>query len=31
MAELSDSEKDALSHRGRAVAALLAWREGDPA
>jgi XTP/dITP diphosphohydrolase len=31
MAELSDSEKDALSHRGRAVAALLAWRDGHPA
>jgi XTP/dITP diphosphohydrolase len=25
MAELSDSEKDAISHRGRAVRALLAW------
>jgi XTP/dITP diphosphohydrolase len=25
MAELSDAEKDAISHRGRAVAALLAW------
>ena len=31
MAELSDSEKDAISHRGRAARALLAWlrsREG---
>ncbi len=29
MAELSDVDKDAISHRGRAVAALLAWaREG---
>ena len=25
MAELPDAEKDAISHRGRAVAALLAW------
>ena len=25
MAELSDAEKDRISHRGRAVAALLAW------
>ncbi len=25
MAQLSDSEKDAISHRGRAVRALLAW------
>ncbi len=25
MAELSDAEKDAISHRGHAVAALLAW------
>jgi inosine/xanthosine triphosphate pyrophosphatase family protein len=25
MAELSDREKDSLSHRGRAVGALLAW------
>jgi XTP/dITP diphosphohydrolase len=25
MAELSDAEKDAISHRGRAVRALLAW------
>ena len=28
MAELSDDEKDAISHRGRAVAALLAWSNG---
>jgi XTP/dITP diphosphohydrolase len=28
MAELSDSEKDAISHRGHAVRALLAWLEG---
>lgn len=27
MAELSDAEKDAISHRGRAVRALLAWLE----
>lgn len=27
MAELSDAEKDAISHRGRAVAELLAWLE----
>ena len=25
MAELSDEEKDAISHRGRAVRALVAW------
>jgi XTP/dITP diphosphohydrolase len=25
MAELSDAEKDAISHRGRAARALLAW------
>jgi XTP/dITP diphosphohydrolase len=25
MAELSDSEKDAISHRGRAVAELIRW------
>ena len=32
MAELSDSEKDAISHRGHAVRALLAWLEaGAPA
>jgi XTP/dITP diphosphohydrolase len=28
MAELSDPEKDAISHRGRAVRALLAWLPG---
>ncbi|HEY1833413.1 MAG TPA: non-canonical purine NTP pyrophosphatase [Solirubrobacteraceae bacterium] len=28
MAELSDAEKDAISHRGRAVRALLGWLEG---
>jgi XTP/dITP diphosphohydrolase len=28
MAELSDAEKDAISHRGRAVRALLAWLPG---
>ncbi len=28
MAELSDEEKDAISHRGRAVRALLAWGDG---
>jgi XTP/dITP diphosphohydrolase len=28
MAELSDEEKDRISHRGRAVAALLAWSNG---
>jgi XTP/dITP diphosphohydrolase len=28
MAELSDSEKDAISHRGRAARALLAWLDG---
>ncbi|HYV17183.1 MAG TPA: non-canonical purine NTP pyrophosphatase [Conexibacter sp.] len=28
MAELDDAEKDAISHRGRAVRALLAWRSG---
>ncbi len=28
MAELSDVEKDAISHRGRAVRALLAWLPG---
>jgi inosine/xanthosine triphosphate pyrophosphatase family protein len=27
MAELSDAEKDAISHRGRAARALLAWLE----
>jgi XTP/dITP diphosphohydrolase len=31
MAELSDGEKDAISHRGRAARALLAWlRAADP-
>jgi XTP/dITP diphosphohydrolase len=29
MAELSDAEKDAISHRGRAVAALVRWLRGD--
>jgi XTP/dITP diphosphohydrolase len=28
MAELTDAEKDAISHRGRAARALLAWLEG---
>ncbi len=28
MAELSDAEKDAISHRGRAARALLAWLSG---
>lgn len=28
MAELSDDQKDRISHRGRAVAALLAWSNG---
>jgi XTP/dITP diphosphohydrolase len=28
MAELSDEEKDRISHRARAVAALLAWSDG---
>jgi XTP/dITP diphosphohydrolase len=28
MAELSDQQKDAISHRGRAARALLAWLEG---
>jgi inosine/xanthosine triphosphate pyrophosphatase family protein len=27
MAELSDAEKDAISHRGRAARALRAWLE----
>jgi XTP/dITP diphosphohydrolase len=32
MAELSDDEKDAISHRGRAARALLAWlRDAEPA
>jgi XTP/dITP diphosphohydrolase len=30
MAELSDAEKDAISHRGEAVRALLCWRDGRP-
>ncbi len=29
MAELSDAEKDAISHRGRAARALLAWLGGE--
>ena len=30
MAELDPAEKDAISHRGRAARALLAWlREGE--
>jgi XTP/dITP diphosphohydrolase len=29
MAELEDAEKDAISHRGRATAALLAWAEAQ--
>ncbi len=29
MAELSDGEKDAISHRGRAARALLAWLRED--
>jgi XTP/dITP diphosphohydrolase len=29
MAELSDGEKDAISHRGRAARALLRWLAGD--
>ncbi|HKG37931.1 MAG TPA: non-canonical purine NTP pyrophosphatase [Conexibacter sp.] len=29
MAELSDAEKDAISHRGRAVRALFAWLPAD--
>jgi XTP/dITP diphosphohydrolase len=31
MAELSDDEKDRISHRGRAARALLAWLERPPA
>jgi XTP/dITP diphosphohydrolase len=31
MAELSDEQKDAISHRGRAARALLAWLEDDGA
>jgi XTP/dITP diphosphohydrolase len=30
MAELSDAEKDAISHRGRAVRALAAWLSSSP-
>ena len=30
MAELSDEEKDAISHRGRAARALLEWLRGGP-
>jgi XTP/dITP diphosphohydrolase len=30
MAELSDAEKDAISHRGRAARALMTWLEGGP-
>jgi XTP/dITP diphosphohydrolase len=29
MAELTDEEKDAISHRGAAVAELLAWLDGS--
>lgn len=29
MAELSDQQKDSISHRGRAARALLSWLEGD--
>jgi XTP/dITP diphosphohydrolase len=29
MAELSDEQKDAISHRGRAARALLRWLEGN--
>jgi len=31
MAELSDAEKDAISHRGEAVRALVRWLRGDAA
>jgi XTP/dITP diphosphohydrolase len=31
MAELSDAEKDAISHRGRAARALRAWLERERA
>jgi XTP/dITP diphosphohydrolase len=31
MAELSDEQKDAISHRGRAARALLEWLAGNPA
>jgi len=30
MAELTDEQKDAISHRGRAARALLAWIDGSP-
>ncbi|MGH2914039.1 MAG: non-canonical purine NTP pyrophosphatase, partial [Solirubrobacteraceae bacterium] len=30
MAQLADSDKDAISHRGQAVRALLAWLSADP-
>ena len=30
MAELAPADKDAISHRGRAARALLAWLEGEP-
>jgi XTP/dITP diphosphohydrolase len=30
MAELSDAQKDALSHRGRALRSLIAWVRGPP-
>jgi XTP/dITP diphosphohydrolase len=30
MAELTDEQKDAISHRGRAARALLGWLDGDP-
>jgi XTP/dITP diphosphohydrolase len=31
MAELSDAEKDGISHRGRAVRAMITWCRADPA
>jgi XTP/dITP diphosphohydrolase len=31
MAELSDEQKDAISHRGHAARALLEWLQGNPA
>ena len=31
MAELSDEQKDAISHRGRAARALIAWLTEEPA
>jgi inosine/xanthosine triphosphate pyrophosphatase family protein len=30
MAELSDRQKDAISHRGHAARALLEWLDGPP-